>query len=152
VGRRLSVQLYRSEGQRAAELKPEEMQADDLAMQGWSIVYRGLSRENVLEAQKLFEAAVAQDPKSVRAWGGIATVNTAGASFGWFPERNAAVRRVEFSSSRLQVLDENDLMAFVARTNAAMLTGDYEDNSGPRPPGSNGSRITPTDISQRDLH
>jgi adenylate cyclase len=126
VGRSLSVQLYRSEGQRAAALKPEEMQADDLAMQGWSAMYRGLSRENLLEAQKLFEAAVAQDPKAVRAWGGIAYVYYVGVSTGWFPDREAAIRRVQFASDRLQVLDENDLMALVGRSNAAGITGDYE--------------------------
>lgn len=126
VGRSLSVQLYRSEGQRAAALKPEEVQADDLAMQGWSVLYRGLSRENVLEAQRLFEAAVAQDPKSVRALGGIATVNAVGAGTGWFSDRDAAIGRVEFASSRLQVLDEKDLMTFVSRAQAAGLTGDYE--------------------------
>jgi hypothetical protein len=58
VARSLNVQMYRSGGTRAAVLGPEQVQADDLAMQGWGVqgwgVYlRGLSRENFLAALPL---------------------------------------------------------------------------------------------------
>jgi adenylate cyclase len=126
VGRSLSVQLYRSEGKRAAALQPEEVQADDLAMRGWEVWYRGLNPENLQRARELFEAAVALDPNSIRGWGGVAGVNYAGVNFGWLPDRKAAIERVKQASSRLQQLDENDLFTFVARMNTALLARDFE--------------------------
>jgi TolB-like protein len=126
VGRSLSLQLFRSEGKRAAALKPEEVEADDIAMQGWNVYFRGLSPANVTEAQRLFEAAVARDPTSVRGWGGVQAVNMIGASAGWFKDRPAAIRRLQEAADKLQALDEADIFTFLARVAAANLTGDHE--------------------------
>ena len=70
LARTLLVQLFHSVGDRASRLKPTEVAADDLAMRGWSVYMRGLSPDNLREALRLFEAAVAKDPHSVRAWQG----------------------------------------------------------------------------------
>lgn len=126
VGRSLSVQLYRSEGQRAATLKPEEVEADDLAMQGWNAYYRGLSRENLLEALQHFDAAVVKDPKSIRGWAGVAIANFIGAVTAWLPDREAASRRVQLAANTMQALDEGDVMTFLVRMFAAGLRRDYE--------------------------
>ena len=53
---------------KAATLNPHEIQADDLAMQGWAAVFRGLAPENVREAARLFDQAVERDPRSTEAW------------------------------------------------------------------------------------
>lgn len=126
VGQSLNVQLLRSEGKRAAGLKPEEMLADDLAMQGWEVWYRGLSRENMLSAQRLFEAAVARDPNSIRGWGGVGLANWTGAVTNWMPDRPAAIARLSFAADRLHVIEQNDFYTLLIRTLLAGVTGDYE--------------------------
>ncbi len=64
----LRPELYRSAVARRAELSALEVTADDLAMRAFTRWYRGLHSENIVEALKLLERAVALDPDSVRAW------------------------------------------------------------------------------------
>jgi TolB-like protein/DNA-binding winged helix-turn-helix (wHTH) protein len=47
-------------------LQPQQVQADDLAMQGMAELLRGVSRENWERSRQLFEQAVALDPVSRR--------------------------------------------------------------------------------------
>lgn len=126
VARRLNVQMYRSGGARAAALDPEQVQADDLAMQGWGLYFRGASRESVRSALPLFEQAVSKDPGSLLGWGGVAVMSGMGASTGWLPDREAAVRRLQFASQRLQELDAEHLYALLARAHVANIKRDYE--------------------------
>jgi DNA-binding winged helix-turn-helix (wHTH) protein/TolB-like protein len=125
VARSLNVQMYRSSGTRAAVLAPEQVQADDLAMQGWGVYFRGLSRENFLAALPLFEQAVAKDPRSILGWGGVAVINGLGARIGWLPDSAAAVRRIEFASARLDELDSEHLFALLAKQHLTALADDW---------------------------
>ena len=126
VARSLNVQMYRSGGTRAAVLGPEQVQADDLAMQGWGVYFRGLSRENFLAALPLFEQAVAKDDRSILGWGGVAVINGLGARIGWLPDRAAVIRRLEFASARLDDLDSEHLFALLAKQHLTALSGDWE--------------------------
>ena len=80
LARTLNVQTYRSSGEKVAALTPNEMQADDIAMQGWATYFRGMTPEHIREASRLFEQAVQRDPRSTRAWGGVAFTNGVGAA------------------------------------------------------------------------
>lgn len=126
VARSLSVQMYRSTGARAAALSPDQVQADDLAMQGWAVWFRGFTPENLREAGRLFDAAVRRDPGSIRGWGGVAVVNGTGAAINWVPDKAAAMTRLQQASDRLQVLDADDFLTYLARSNIANLNGDNE--------------------------
>ncbi len=126
VGLSLGVTPDRAEGGRVASLTPHEVQADDLAMQGWDIFNRGLTRATLLDAQQLFDAAVARDPRSVRGWGGVAVVNHGGATRGWLPDRDAAIERFQLALRELQGLDESDPSTFLGRVGASAMTSDYE--------------------------
>ena len=126
VARSLDVQWRRFEQGTAAALTPQEIHADDLAMQGWAIFYRGLTRENLLAAGQLFDAAVARDPQSVRGWGGVAVANHGGGTSGWLPDRDAAIQRFQLALRQLQALDEEDPSTFLGRVGAAALSGDYD--------------------------
>lgn len=128
VARRLNVQMYRSSGARAAVLSPSQVRADDLAMQGWGVYFRGLSRENFVAALPLFEQAVARDPRSILGWGGVAVINGIGARIGWMPDRAGAIGRVELASARLDELDSEHLFALLAKQQLTSLKGDYEAN------------------------
>jgi TolB-like protein/TolA-binding protein len=126
LARELGMQLYRSAGERAAALDPAALRADDVAMQGWAVYLRGLTRDNFRDALVLFERAAAMDAKSVRAWGGVSVVNATGAGLGWLPDREAATRRVEQASERLQALDDNDWFTWTSKASLANLRRDYE--------------------------
>lgn len=126
VARSLNVQMYRSSGSRAAVLGPEQVQADDLAMQGWGVYFRGLSRENFLAALPLFEQAVAKDPRSTLGWGGVAVINGIGARIGWLPDRAEALRRLELASARLDDLDSEHLFALLAKQHLTAIANDWE--------------------------
>ncbi|HMA08290.1 MAG TPA: tetratricopeptide repeat protein [Ramlibacter sp.] len=126
VARSLDVQWQRFEQGTAAALTPQEVQADDLAMQGWHILHRGLNPANLLAAAQLFDAAVTRDPRSVRGWGGVAVANHSGAITGWLPDREAAIERFALAVRRTQGLDENDPSTFLGRVGAAALSGDYD--------------------------
>ena len=125
VSRTLGVELYRAEGQRAAAMKPEQVEADDLAMQGWSIWYRGISRENSTEAARLFEAAVARDADSIRGWAGVSMTRGTSVTMGWAPDAKAALDRQREAVRQLERLDPNDVMTLMARTGPLWHTGDF---------------------------
>lgn len=69
ISRTLLVEIGRSVGQRTARMKPEAVEADDLAMQGTSVMLRAVGPDNFTEALRLFEQALAKDPDSVRGLG-----------------------------------------------------------------------------------
>lgn len=125
LARSLNVQTYRSSGGKAVTLKPHEVQADDLAMQGWAAWFRGITPENVREAANLFDQAVQRDPRSTRALGGVAFAYRLGSQFGWLPEREAAMRKAEEAAERLRGIDENDFFTLLARESIATGHGDW---------------------------
>ena len=125
LARSLNVQTYRSSGAKAATLNPHEIQADDLAMQGWAAVFRALAPENFREAARLFDQAVERDPRSTRGLGGVAYVNRLGAQNGWLPDRDVAMRKAEQAMERLRGIDENDFFTLLARKSIATGRGDW---------------------------
>ncbi len=126
LARSLNVQTYRSSGVKASALKRHEVQADDLAMQGWAAWFRGVTPENVREAVSLFDQAVERDPRSTRALGGVAFAYRLGSQFGWLPDREAAMRKAEQATERLRGIDENDFFTLLARESIAGGHGDWE--------------------------
>jgi len=125
VARSLNVQTYRSSGEKVAMLKPHEVQADDIAMQGWATYFRGMTPENIRDAAGLFEQAVQRDPRSTRAWGGVAFTNGVGAALGWMPDRDVALRRLAEATERLRQIDENAFFTMLSRINLANRSGDW---------------------------
>jgi len=126
LARSLFVQLFHSVGERATRLKPSEIAADDLAMRGWSVHMRGLSPENLREALRLFEEAVAKDPDSVRALAGLSVANSWGAIVGWAPDKAVALRRAEEMTLRLDQLGADDWFALIARIGPMNVRGEWE--------------------------
>ena len=126
VARSLNVQTYRSSGEKVAALKQREVQADDLAMQGWATYFRGMTPENIREAAGLFEQAVQRDPRSTRGWGGVAFTSNIGAALGWMPDRDVALRRLAEATQRLRQIDEGAFFTLLARVNLANRNGDWE--------------------------
>lgn len=124
IERALLPEMFRAGAARRAALSPEQVGADDLAMRGMALWHRGLGRENVVEGLALLERAVALDPSSVRAWGGIAAMTIHGLLNGWLPDRAAATRRLAEVTARLEHLDREGQATYNVKTVNAFLAGD----------------------------
>jgi DNA-binding winged helix-turn-helix (wHTH) protein/TolB-like protein len=116
IERTLAGELFRSTVERRAKLSPDEVTADDVAMQGFALWYRGVTRENVLAARALFERAVAMDPDSARAWAGIHFTNFNVLGNNWTDDRPAAARWAERAVTHLERLDRDGSYTYSART------------------------------------
>ena len=125
IERTLVGELYRSTADRLAALSPSGVTADDLAMRGYALWYRGVTRENVLAARALFERALAMNPDSARAWGGIHFTTTAVLSNGWTDDRPAAIRRAEEAAANLERLDRDGNYAYSSKTFLLFLKRDF---------------------------
>lgn len=125
ISRTLLIEIGRSIGQRAARMKPEEVEADDLAMQGTSAMLRGVGPGNLAEAMGLFEQALAKDPDSVRGLGGVVNVLLLTAIFRWTDDPDAAVRRAELAQTRLEALDPNSFPTLDGRATLTNWRGDW---------------------------
>jgi adenylate cyclase len=125
VSRSLRLEVYRAEGQRAATLRPEQVEADDLAMRGWAVWLRGFSRENALEALRLFEQAVARDPDSLRGWGGVGLMNGQAAGYGWLADPAPARARQREALLQMERLDRDDMMTYFARVDPYYRRQDF---------------------------
>jgi adenylate cyclase len=125
IERTLVAELYRSTGERLAALSPTEVSADELAMQGFALWYRGVTRENVLLARRLFDRALTMNPESVRAWSGVHFTTVAVLSNGWTADRPADVRRAEEATAALVRLDRDGTYTFSARTFLLYLQRDF---------------------------
>lgn len=126
LSRAIGVEVYRAEGQRAALLAPEQIEADDLAMRGWSVWLRGFSPQNTLEALGLFEAAVARDPNSLRAWSGIGLMNGQAATHGWVADPAPARARQREALHQMERIDAEDMLTYFARVDPYYRRQDFE--------------------------
>lgn len=126
IERILTGELYRAGVVRRAALSGSQIDADDMAMRGYALWYRGFQRENVIQALALFEQAVVKDPSSARAWNGVSFMSLHGALNGWLPDRAAALRRVEVAAAELDRIDRDGAFTFNAKTIPLFLKGDTE--------------------------
>jgi TolB-like protein len=115
IERTLVGELYRSTVEHRATLSPAEVTADDLAMQGFALWYRGVTRENVLAARALFERAVAMNPDSARAWAGIHFTNANLWLNSWTDDQVGAGRKSDEAAANLERLDRDGTYTYSAK-------------------------------------
>ena len=125
IERTLAAELFRTTVERRAALSPTEVTADDLAMQGYALWYRGVTRANVLAARELFDRAVAMDPDSARAWAGISFTTLNGLTNGWLTDRAAAVGRIGEATAQLERLDRDGHYTYMAKAQQLYLKRDF---------------------------
>ncbi|MBK7591223.1 MAG: tetratricopeptide repeat protein [Betaproteobacteria bacterium] len=125
IERTLAGELFRSTVERRAALSPTEVSADDLAMQGYALWYRGVTRENVLTARGLFERAVVMDPDSARAWAGIHFTGANMLFNSWAEDRQAVIRRSDESVANLERLDRDGTYTYSAKMFQLFLKRDF---------------------------
>jgi TolB-like protein len=125
LARLLQLEIYASNAARSAKLTATEVQADDLAMQGMAFWFRGLTRENVLQAIDRFERAVALDPRSLQGWAGVNFATLHANLNGWLADREAAQRRVAEASERVEQLDPDSHHGYMSRVIRAFSRKDW---------------------------
>jgi TolB-like protein/DNA-binding winged helix-turn-helix (wHTH) protein len=124
IERVILPEVFRAGAARRAALSAEQVGAEELAMRGIALWHRGLQRDNVLAGLALLERAVALDPDSIRAWGGISAMTVHGLLNGWLPDRAAATRRLAEVAERLERLDRNGQATYNVKAINAFLAGD----------------------------
>jgi len=125
IARYLTIEVQKSAGDRSAALSPAEVSADDLAMRAYALWFRGITRENLVEALALCEQAVAKSPNSARAWHGLVFMNFQGVVNGWLPDRAAALRRIDEAAVQVQRLDPDGHWGYQTRGIQAFLRKDF---------------------------
>ena len=123
LARAVDVEMVRSAGRAAARLAPEAVRAEDLAMQGWAVLYRGLNPKTNEEALALFERAVAMDAGSVRGWGGIAYASSNARRWA---RSGHDLARLETAAAQLERLDPDGYYGVLARGILAFNRRDWQ--------------------------
>ncbi|HEU0201568.1 MAG TPA: winged helix-turn-helix domain-containing protein, partial [Burkholderiaceae bacterium] len=126
IAKTLVIEVGRSVGERVTRLRPEQVEADDLAMQGFFVFLRGVTREGFLEAREIFERALAKDPNSIRGLAGVSMTNSFGVIMHWMPDREASVRRSEETLARLESIDPSGQLTLMSQASIANMRGDWE--------------------------
>lgn len=83
LARTLNVELVSAESSRGQRERPQNPDAVDLAMRGWSTFNRGAARENIAAAVPLFEDALRIDSQQTDALVGLALVLVRTVGYRW---------------------------------------------------------------------
>jgi adenylate cyclase len=129
LSRALQIELVQAEGRRSIADMRQNPDATDLAMQGWSVMYRTPAMRNDQEARRLFERAAAIDPKLPDAVAGLAYVDLRDHLNGWIePGVDKAKRSLEEAEQTI-ALDPNYALVYYIKANLlsyAMNPGDEQ--------------------------
>ena len=106
-------------------LQPQQVQADDLAMQGMAELLRGVSRENWERSRQLFEQAVALDPASRRGLAGVTLSNVNLVLWQWSDDPPRAIARAGQALAQLDLIAPDLLMTRLAHASMAYTRSDW---------------------------
>jgi TolB-like protein len=125
IARALTVPLGDAVAADARRLAPQQVQADDLAMQGMAELLRGVSRENWERSRDLFEQAVALDATSRRGLAGVTLSNVNLVLWQWSDDPPRAVARAAQALAQLDVLAPDQLVTRLAHASMAYTRNDW---------------------------
>jgi DNA-binding winged helix-turn-helix (wHTH) protein/TolB-like protein/Tfp pilus assembly protein PilF len=100
--------------------------AIDEWMQGAYLRRRVHSREDLLEARRHFEAAVAADPQSVNALAALAATHLSELVYRWSPSRDESLAAARELASRAIALDPNHAVALSILGDVAAFSSDFD--------------------------
>jgi tetratricopeptide (TPR) repeat protein len=126
IAQSLQVRLVEAESARALRQPAANVDAQDLALQAWSLLRRN-SPDEVKNARELLLRAVARDPQSAFAWSLLADTYTADVGSRSMQRRGATreewLQRALDAANRAYALNPNYLPALNARAFALSLQG-----------------------------
>ncbi len=123
VGRLLAIQVRYAEGLRPL---PAKLEAGHFALQGFNILEAEPDKTRTLEAQLLFEKALALDANCIPALHGLSRTQLNQFQNAWapFPERTAALDRANVTIERLIKLDHRSVAGHYLRGSLLRSRGD----------------------------
>ena len=129
VSRRVAAGLDLKLGEAALDAVRRDARngtAIDEWMQGAYLMRRVRSRDDLLEARRHFEAAVAADPQSVNALAALAGTHLSEVTHRWSPARLESIATAREFASRAIALDPNHEVALSILGGAAAFSGDFD--------------------------
>lgn len=106
IARSLNVELKEAVSRRAARGRPEDLDAVQLATQGWVTLFaKPQSPATNEEARLVLERAIALDPTNAEAWTGTAYLHTRAALYGWSPSRQTSLELAVAAGEKAVALD-----------------------------------------------
>jgi len=125
IARTLAVEFGDAVAADAHTLAPDQVRADDLAMQGIAELLRSVSREGWERSLQLFEEAVRIDPRSRRGLGGVSLASANLVLWDWTDDRASAIARAEQALAQLDLIAPDLLITRLAHASIAHLHRDY---------------------------
>ena len=125
IARTLAVEFGDAVAADTHALAPDQVRADDLAMQGIAELLRSVSREGWERSLQLFEEAVRIDPRSRRGLGGVALASANLVLWDWTDDRAATTARAEQALAQLDLIAPDHLITRLAHASVAHLHRDY---------------------------
>jgi TolB-like protein len=129
VSRRVAASLDLKLGEAALEAVRRDARngtAIDEWMHGAYLMRRVRTRDDLLEARRHFEAAVAADPQSVNALAGLAGTHLSEITHRWSPGRLESIATARALASRAIALDPNHAVALSILGGAAAFGGEFD--------------------------
>lgn len=117
LSRALQIELVQAESHRSIAEMRQNPDATDLAMQGWSIMYRTPAMQNDQAARALFERAVAIDPKLPDAVAGLAYVDSRDHFNGWLEPGIDKAKRAMDEVEQTIALDPSYAFVYYIKAN-----------------------------------
>ena len=113
-------------GERIATLNPAQVEADDIAMRGFTVFLKSLGPDNLEQARVLFEEALAKDESSLRALAGVSLVNSMNLSFGWSKDPAVSERRSQEALDRMATIDNHAHLTLLSRASLQLSRSDWK--------------------------
>jgi TolB-like protein/Flp pilus assembly protein TadD len=112
IAQALSLELIDAESRSAKHSRPDNPDAVDLAMQGWSLLNQPANMHRWREARRLFEASLSMDAQLVTSLVGLAHILVVTVDWEWSGHRDQDVGRAEEMVSRALALDPKVAAAY----------------------------------------
>lgn len=127
LARSLDLELTSEENRRALAERPNNPDAVDLAMRGWSVLNQPFSRKQLAQSVGLFEKALRIDPGFPKALVGLAWALTVEVQYRWSIAPAEQLARADDAATRVLSAFPNDAMAHFVKGEIVRAGGkDFE--------------------------
>jgi TolB-like protein/DNA-binding winged helix-turn-helix (wHTH) protein/tetratricopeptide (TPR) repeat protein len=125
IAKALSIEIGDIVTDHGRRLDAAQADAEDLAMRGFSVHLKGISRDNFAQARQYFEQAVARDPRSMRGLAGLSITHSMDVAFTWAEDPAESMLRSREALDRIEAIDPHAHLTLLARGSYLLSSGDW---------------------------
>ena len=125
IAKALNIELGDVVTRNVQPLDPAQADGDDLAMRGWSVFLKSVGPESFDQSRRLFEQALARNPRSIRALAGVSLTNSMNVSFSYTSDKEGSMRRSQEALDRLEAIDPNAHLTLLSRASLRLSSADW---------------------------